>query len=362
MSLTVLTTSPVWTAAGWTMLHLVWVGAVVGAAGGACATALQVGWSRNPTCVCLGLSGGAGGIAGRDFRLVFSSRRRATLRDMISPVDESARRTATSIRDLERVIPARLEISRPRPIPARVEAGDGGSNPWCLIFRRSGWPARCRRCCMLATGLIGVRAVEAIEPDHRERRDPASAACAGRFAGDRAASEHRHLRSPGRAGVDGDRPAADSAAAGCALRLERRAARDGLAPRTGTPAAVGQPGQPAAAGRGIAAVFSSGGLVAVGLGAAGARAVLRPARGRSAWSAACVCGDAGGLVRVKPPGASAVLAMADRQVLTRIRRLLNLEDRSMKLTMPEGLGLLGAVIVGASLVFGLQAAQPEPNG
>ena len=38
--------------------------------------------------------------------------------------------------------------------------------------------------------------------------------------------------------------------------------------------------------------------------------------------------------------------MADRHVLTRIRRLLNLEERSMKLTMPEGLGLLGAIIVG----------------
>ena len=51
-----------------------------------------------------------------------------------------------------------------------------------------------------------------------------------------------------------------------------------------------------------------------------------------------------------------VLAMADRQVLTRIRRLLNLEERSMKLTMPEGLGLLGAVVAGVSLVLELQAA------
>ena len=30
MSSTVLTTSPVWTAAGWTMLHMVWVGAAIG--------------------------------------------------------------------------------------------------------------------------------------------------------------------------------------------------------------------------------------------------------------------------------------------------------------------------------------------
>ncbi len=30
MSATVLTSSPVWTAAGWTMLHLVWVGGAIG--------------------------------------------------------------------------------------------------------------------------------------------------------------------------------------------------------------------------------------------------------------------------------------------------------------------------------------------
>jgi beta-lactamase regulating signal transducer with metallopeptidase domain/tetratricopeptide (TPR) repeat protein len=58
-------------------------------------------------------------------------------------------------------------------------------------------------------------------------------------------------------------------------------------------------------------------------------------------------------------GHAASLAMADRQVMTRIRRLFNLEDRSMKLTVPEGIGLVGAVIVGASLMFGLQAAQPQ---
>ena len=37
---------------------------------------------------------------------------------------------------------------------------------------------------------------------------------------------------------------------------------------------------------------------------------------------------------------------------TRVRRLLNFEDRSMKLTMPEGLGLLGVLVVGTSLAFG----------
>ena len=34
----------------------------------------------------------------------------------------------------------------------------------------------------------------------------------------------------------------------------------------------------------------------------------------------------------------------------------------MKLTMPEGLGLLGAVVVGALLLLGSQAAPPQPAG
>jgi hypothetical protein len=58
-------------------------------------------------------------------------------------------------------------------------------------------------------------------------------------------------------------------------------------------------------------------------------------------------------------GGQALLAMADRHVLTRIRRLLNLEERSMKLTIPEGLGLLGAAVVGVLLALGTQAAPPQ---
>jgi beta-lactamase regulating signal transducer with metallopeptidase domain len=57
-----------------------------------------------------------------------------------------------------------------------------------------------------------------------------------------------------------------------------------------------------------------------------------------------------------------VLAMADRQITTRIRRILNMEDRSMKLTMPEGVGLVGAMLVGVSLVLGTQAGPPKPAG
>jgi beta-lactamase regulating signal transducer with metallopeptidase domain len=57
---------------------------------------------------------------------------------------------------------------------------------------------------------------------------------------------------------------------------------------------------------------------------------------------------------------AAALAMADRQVLIRIRRILDVEDRSMRLTMPEGLGLVGALLVGALLAIGLPAAPPKP--
>jgi beta-lactamase regulating signal transducer with metallopeptidase domain len=57
-------------------------------------------------------------------------------------------------------------------------------------------------------------------------------------------------------------------------------------------------------------------------------------------------------------GSGAMLAMADRQVMTRIRRLLDQEDRSMKLSMPEGLGLLGAIVVGVLFALRLQAAPP----
>ncbi|MHC5540668.1 hypothetical protein ACYOEI_20815, partial [Singulisphaera rosea] len=53
------------------------------------------------------------------------------------------------------------------------------------------------------------------------------------------------------------------------------------------------------------------------------------------------------------------IAMAEGQVMTRVRRLLNLEDRTMTLTMPEGLGLLGAVVLGSTLMVAAYA-DPKP--
>jgi beta-lactamase regulating signal transducer with metallopeptidase domain len=60
-------------------------------------------------------------------------------------------------------------------------------------------------------------------------------------------------------------------------------------------------------------------------------------------------------------GPRAALAMADRHVLTRIRRLLNQEERSMKLSMPEGFGLLVALAMGALLVLSSHAAPPSAS-
>jgi hypothetical protein len=45
MTSTVLTSSPVWTAAGWTMLHVVWVGAVM-LWNRCCSSTLQSGGCR----------------------------------------------------------------------------------------------------------------------------------------------------------------------------------------------------------------------------------------------------------------------------------------------------------------------------
>jgi len=74
------------------------------------------------------------------------------------------------------------------------------------------------------------------------------------------------------------------------------------------------------------------------------------------------CDYAAMLVALSGPGGRGrrvALAMAEHQVVTRVRRLLNLEDRSMRLTMPEGLGLLAAAAVGAALAVGAHAAPPD---
>jgi beta-lactamase regulating signal transducer with metallopeptidase domain len=60
------------------------------------------------------------------------------------------------------------------------------------------------------------------------------------------------------------------------------------------------------------------------------------------------------------PGAqSMALAMARRPLTTRIRRILDMEDRSMKMTLSEGLGLLAAALVGTTLTWATHAGPPR---
>jgi hypothetical protein len=56
---------------------------------------------------------------------------------------------------------------------------------------------------------------------------------------------------------------------------------------------------------------------------------------------------------------SMALAMAQRPLATRIRRILNVEDRSMKMTLTEGLGLLAAAIAGTAMTLAACAMPPE---
>ncbi len=64
-------------------------------------------------------------------------------------------------------------------------------------------------------------------------------------------------------------------------------------------------------------------------------------------------------VAERPP--SLALAMAKRPLTTRIRRILEMEDRSMKMTLTEGLGFLASVIAGTVITLAACASPPE-NG
>jgi tetratricopeptide (TPR) repeat protein len=55
----------------------------------------------------------------------------------------------------------------------------------------------------------------------------------------------------------------------------------------------------------------------------------------------------------------AALALADRAIPSRVRRILGREDRGMMLAMPEGLGLLGPLVIGAVAVLASPAGPSE---
>ena len=62
-----------------------------------------------------------------------------------------------------------------------------------------------------------------------------------------------------------------------------------------------------------------------------------------------------------PPSRIPAPGMAERPLMTRIRRILDMEDRSMKMTLLEGLGLLAAAIVGMAITLGARAEPPPPG-
>lgn len=67
------------------------------------------------------------------------------------------------------------------------------------------------------------------------------------------------------------------------------------------------------------------------------------------------------LAGASPGARSPALAMAERPLTTRIRRILDMEDRSMRMTLTEGLGLLAAAVVGTTLTLATQAGPPKPG-
>jgi beta-lactamase regulating signal transducer with metallopeptidase domain len=154
MSLTGLTNSPAWTAAGWTMLHLVWVGAIVGATA---ALARRLLRSLGPeirhavALVCLMVMASSPAVI---FGCVF---RPAPLDvfALTSPLESSASARVVVNRDLERVIPARNgseNLTKYRAIEA---------SKWTIEFIVPYLPAfwltgSLSALLMLTTGLIGV--------------------------------------------------------------------------------------------------------------------------------------------------------------------------------------------------------------
>src|SRR5262249_46275746 len=58
---------------------------------------------------------------------------------------------------------------------------------------------------------------------------------------------------------------------------------------------------------------------------------------------------------------AAASALAERPLVARIRTILNMEEKPMRLTLPEGFGLVGAALLGGATALGAYAgAGPSP--
>jgi beta-lactamase regulating signal transducer with metallopeptidase domain/tetratricopeptide (TPR) repeat protein len=361
MSLTILTGSRVWTALGWTMLHFIWVGVVVGlmaAVGRRLVKPSSPEWRYGLALVCLAA------LAGSPI-LIFIRVFEPSVPARVVPVGSVRTGHAAidrSTSSWESPKPARLESQRLTILRPAV-----GQSGWKLdsVVRYLPWFWLCgslSTLLALATGLIGV------EQLRRSSRVLESGEIPGRV-----------------------RALADSL--GIALRVSI-----GVCERLAVPVLMGIVRPmilvPPAALCGwsvdelemvllheLAHVRRWDNLANLVQRVVESLLFFHPAVW---WLSAWVrlerelCCDRLVVDRVGQPhayaemlvslsgsshrGGGVMLAMADRQVSTRVRLLLNAKERSMRLTMPEGLGVLGAVIVGASLMLGSQAAQRQPAG
>ena len=222
MSMTSMTSSPWWTAAGWTMLHLLWVGLVIGLMAMLARRALRPVRPEVSYCVALVCL----------LALLISP---AVIFIRVlerQPVPEIASGHAVKHDDpgsfsrltsSENILPARPD---PRALLVNPSTRDlrqprvNALVPYLPWLWMSG---SLSTLVMLATGLIGVeqlrRSSRLVEAGDLPRRVDA-----GRFARDRPARRYRHMRPLGDAGADRDRQAAHSSAAGCLEQLEHRAA------------------------------------------------------------------------------------------------------------------------------------------
>ena len=287
--------SAAWTAAGWTMLHLVWIGAAGGLAAAVLRRLLRPARPeiRHGVAVACLLALAAAPV------ILFALALPARSRDGAGPRQQAASTAKPDGRTTGRCGPA--TGTRPAPAGRRTTRRGGSARPVLLPVRAAGrLPAR-----RLAVRLAGDarpardrpgrrRTAAAVEPAAGGRCDRAAMPGAGRLARGRPARRRGDLRPDRRARPDRRRSPDDPPAARGARRLDHRAGRDGPAARAGPHPAARQPRHPLAAARGIAALLPPGDLVALGLGEPRARAVLRPARGRAHRPAASLRPDARG--------------------------------------------------------------------
>jgi beta-lactamase regulating signal transducer with metallopeptidase domain len=356
----VLTDSPAWTAVGWTMLHVVWVGALIG---------LLAALSRRSF---KSVSPEARHAAALVWLLLVASSPFVIFLSVFEPGSTSAEVPVVSVRVAERASHGGTSTTndlinkRPRP-EGLATIPSGGTGGWRLeslvTYLPAFWLAgSCSALLMLATGLIGVhrlrrtsRALETEEIPRRLRMLAGSLGIARRVSigiSDRLAAPvllgivRPLILLPPAALCGWNIDQLEMVLLHELAHLRRWDNVVNLVQRIIESLLFFHP-----------VVWWLSGWVRLERESCCDRLVVDRVGQPFAYAEMLLA-----LAGPSRHGHAPLLALADRQVMTRIRRLFNLEDRSMKLTMPEGIGQVGAAIAVASLVFGLQAAQPQAAG